>query len=280
MPWCPRCGTGISDMEIETEGYQDVTHRQRLRALPAGGSAQRVPAGLDDDALDAGRQRRGGGQPRADLRQGRAGRRDLLPLRRRSCQAERRCAARAWRGDGSRDAAGADYWSAGATRGPSTSCPAAAGVRASRDPLGRGQRRARARASSTSRLAAAERTSRSRKEHGLPVLAPLDEIGVYVDGYDWLTGQYVARGRRPIFDEPAARRAASTRPSHYQHRYPHCWRCRTELVFRLVDEWFISMDELREMTTGASDASPSRSAGSPSSAWSASWTGCATWTTG
>ena len=31
----------------------------------------------------------------------------------------------------------------------------------------------------------------------------------------------------------------------YTHRYPVCWRCRTELVFRLVDEWFISMDELR-----------------------------------
>ena len=28
------------------------------------------------------------------------------------------------------------------------------------------------------------------------------------------------------------------------HRYPHCWRCGTPLVFRLVDEWFISMGEV------------------------------------
>ena len=28
------------------------------------------------------------------------------------------------------------------------------------------------------------------------MIAPLDEFGVYVDGFDWLTGQYVARGRR------------------------------------------------------------------------------------
>ncbi|HLO34714.1 MAG TPA: class I tRNA ligase family protein, partial [Candidatus Deferrimicrobium sp.] len=27
----------------------------------------------------------------------------------------------------------------------------------------------------------------------------------------------------------------------YRHRYPHCWRCNTPLVFRLVDEWYISM---------------------------------------
>ena len=37
------------------------------------------------------------------------------------------------------------------------------------------------------------------------------------------------------------------------HRYPHCWRCGTPLVFRLVDEWYISMgavyDVPREQVT-------------------------------
>ncbi len=41
----------------------------------------------------------------------------------------------------------------------------------------------------------------------------------------------------------------------YTHRYPTCWRCKTELVFRLVDEWFISMgqvyDKPREQLTQA-----------------------------
>ena len=30
----------------------------------------------------------------------------------------------------------------------------------------------------------------------------------------------------------------------YAHSYPHCWRCGTQLIFRLVDEWFIAMDPL------------------------------------
>ncbi len=34
MPWCPRCGTGISQMEIDTEGYQDVTHTTLYVSLP------------------------------------------------------------------------------------------------------------------------------------------------------------------------------------------------------------------------------------------------------
>lgn len=29
----------------------------------------------------------------------------------------------------------------------------------------------------------------------------------------------------------------------YKHRYPVCWRCKNELVWKLTDEWYISMDK-------------------------------------
>lgn len=29
---------------------------------------------------------------------------------------------------------------------------------------------------------------------------------------------------------------------NYTHRYPACWRCKTELVWKVTDEWYISMD--------------------------------------
>jgi isoleucyl-tRNA synthetase len=32
----------------------------------------------------------------------------------------------------------------------------------------------------------------------------------------------------------------------YTHRYPACWRCKTELVWRVVDEWYIAIDPVRE----------------------------------
>ena len=50
--------------------------------------------------------------------------------------------------------------------------------------------------------------------------------------------------------EPARRRACCSRPSSTPHSYPHCWRCKTELLFRLVDEWFINMkwrDEIMDV---------------------------------
>ena len=34
MPWCPRCGTGLSNMEMETEGYKDVTHTSLYVKFP------------------------------------------------------------------------------------------------------------------------------------------------------------------------------------------------------------------------------------------------------
>src|SRR3972149_767169 len=37
MPWCPRCATGITDQEIVTEGYQEVTHPGVFVRLPLRG---------------------------------------------------------------------------------------------------------------------------------------------------------------------------------------------------------------------------------------------------
>ena len=68
MPWCPRCGTGISQHEIETEGYPEVTHTSLYVRLPLLDRPERESAGLDDHALDADLERRGGGAPRPDLR--------------------------------------------------------------------------------------------------------------------------------------------------------------------------------------------------------------------
>ncbi|HEV7125872.1 MAG TPA: class I tRNA ligase family protein, partial [Ktedonobacterales bacterium] len=82
------------------------------------------------------------------------------------------------------------------------------------------------------------------REHELAVLAPVDENGVYLDGYAWLSGQPVAEVARPIMNDLRAK-GLLYQTETYRHVYPHCWRCKTELIFRLVDEWFISMRDLR-----------------------------------
>jgi isoleucyl-tRNA synthetase len=82
------------------------------------------------------------------------------------------------------------------------------------------------------------------KEFDLPVVAPIDASGIYRDGFSWLTGLDV----QTVADDIIANlreKGVLYRTQTIEHRYPTCWRCGSELVFRLVDEWFIAMSALR-----------------------------------
>jgi len=87
------------------------------------------------------------------------------------------------------------------------------------------------------------------KEFNLPVIAPLDENGIYVDGFGWLTGRQVAGVAEDVFAR-LREKGFFYRKQKYSHRYPHCWRCGSELVYRLVDEWFISMGQTYDKPRG------------------------------
>ena len=80
------------------------------------------------------------------------------------------------------------------------------------------------------------------EQHGLPPVAPLDESGTFVAGFGPLTGQNAADPNTAdaVFEE-LKRKNLLFVTERYVHRYPHCWRCKTELLYRLVDEWFINM---------------------------------------
>ena len=82
------------------------------------------------------------------------------------------------------------------------------------------------------------------KEHGLAAIAPLDQFGTFIDGFEWLTGQNVMEVAVPIIKNLTEKNILYKKEK-ISHRYPVCWRHGSELVFRLVDEWFIRMNELR-----------------------------------
>ncbi len=78
------------------------------------------------------------------------------------------------------------------------------------------------------------------RKYGLPSPAPLDEYGIFMEGFGWLTGMHVYETAEPIIED-LKKKNLLFGVEKYSHRYPVCWRCESELVFRLVDEWFISM---------------------------------------
>jgi isoleucyl-tRNA synthetase len=82
------------------------------------------------------------------------------------------------------------------------------------------------------------------REHGLAVLMPVDESGRFYDEYGWLHGQTTVEVTDQITAD-LGERGRLVSAEQIVHRYPHCWRCDTPLIFRLTDDWFLSVDELR-----------------------------------
>jgi isoleucyl-tRNA synthetase len=83
------------------------------------------------------------------------------------------------------------------------------------------------------------------KVHDLPVLVPIDEGGRFYPQYGPFAGMSTGEVEEPVIT--ALRdRGLLVEAGRITHRYPLCWRCRTPLVFRVVDDWFISVADIRE----------------------------------
>ncbi|HET8606341.1 MAG TPA: isoleucine--tRNA ligase [Gaiellaceae bacterium] len=79
---------------------------------------------------------------------------------------------------------------------------------------------------------------------GLPVLTPVDEAGRFYPDYGWLHGTSTGDAADQIVGD-LKERGLLVEAGLYEHRYPHCWRCDTPLIFRIADDWFISVEALR-----------------------------------
>ncbi len=83
------------------------------------------------------------------------------------------------------------------------------------------------------------------REHDLPVLTPVDESGRFYDDYGWLHGLSTVESAEQIIGN-LEERGRLVEAGLYEHRYPECWRCHTPLIFRIADDWFISVRDLRQ----------------------------------
>ena len=83
------------------------------------------------------------------------------------------------------------------------------------------------------------------KEFNLSVINPTDDESRYNKGFDFLEGKLVTEVNDLIFKNLEKKKIVY-KIEDYKHRYPTCWRCKEELIFRLVDEWYIFMEKPRK----------------------------------
>src|SRR5438876_1618847 len=84
------------------------------------------------------------------------------------------------------------------------------------------------------------------KQNGLPILSPVDDHGRFTDeaGLPKLTGKYVFDANRDIINLLRLR-GMLLAVQNFHHSYPYCWRSKTPIIFRNVEQFFIRIDALR-----------------------------------
>ncbi len=235
MPWCPRCGTSLSQHEL-IDSYKDITHPSLYVRLPIVGREHEylvvwtttpwtlpanVAAAVRADAQYARVQTNVGIDYVA------ADRLDHVPVRGKVVGSV----------PGS-ELVGLSYV------GPFDEFPAAAGLEhrvVAWDEVSMEE------GTGIVHIApgcGAEDFELGQKE-GLATLVPVDEAGAFTNDYGWLHAKHTAEAA-PLVIEDLGQRGRLVEAGELTHRYPVCWRCGTELIYRLVDEWFIRCDEVRQ----------------------------------
>jgi isoleucyl-tRNA synthetase len=242
MPWCPRCGTGISQHEMQ-EGYRETTHLSLIVRLPIAGRPKEAllvwtttPWTLTANAAAAV-------QPEALYVKVRQGGWTYYVMKAR--------AEAVLKGKGDwkieEELPGRQLVDLGFSyEGPFDELPAQKAADAPH------------RLIPWKEVTAEEGTGIVHiapgcgaedfmlgKEFGLPFVAPLDEDGSFLAGFGPFSGRSASTAAGAV-KEDLEKKNILYASEPYVHVYPHCWRCGHELLFRLVDEWFIAMDPWRE----------------------------------
>lgn len=89
-----------------------------------------------------------------------------------------------------------------------------------------------------------------KKEH-LPVISVIDDEANYLGDMNEFSGKNAKKHPELIVDYLKSLDGGKylLKSMMFTHRYPACWRCKTELVWKVADEWYISMD-VKENGTG------------------------------
>ena len=82
------------------------------------------------------------------------------------------------------------------------------------------------------------------KKLGLPVIELINEEANYLDKMEDFSSNNAKQHPEIIIDFLKNKEDGKflLTTQKIKHRYPMCWRCKTELVWRVVDEWYIAMD--------------------------------------
>ena len=83
------------------------------------------------------------------------------------------------------------------------------------------------------------------QEYGLEVYAPMDDQGYFTEEAGDFAGKHYDEANIMVTDKLKEKNLLMNL-DFIDHQYPHCWRCKGNLIFRATDQWFASIDAIKE----------------------------------
>jgi isoleucyl-tRNA synthetase len=83
------------------------------------------------------------------------------------------------------------------------------------------------------------------RRYGLPVVVPIDATGHFLPAIP-LVGGHFFKAADPGLVEDLKRRGLLWREQRYEHSYPHCWRCHTPLMYYAQPSWYIRTSAIKD----------------------------------
>ncbi|NNK64685.1 MAG: isoleucine--tRNA ligase [Gemmatimonadetes bacterium] len=83
------------------------------------------------------------------------------------------------------------------------------------------------------------------QRHDLPLLRPIDDAGVFHADLPEVGGMFVKDADEVVI-EGLRERGFLLRATSEVHSYPHCWRCRSPLIYMARDSWFAATSTRKE----------------------------------
>jgi len=78
-------------------------------------------------------------------------------------------------------------------------------------------------------------------KNDLEILVPVNDRGVYTEEAGKYAGQHVFKANKLIIED-LDQEGALLASENIAHSYPHCWRCKTPIIFRATKQWFLNVD--------------------------------------
>ncbi len=88
------------------------------------------------------------------------------------------------------------------------------------------------------------------RRYNIDIIVPVDDRGYQTEDAGKFAGMYYAASNEAILED-MKETGALLASEEIEHEYPHCWRCKSPIIFRATPQWFCSVESFKDLAAEA-----------------------------